>query len=253
MKKIIYCIIFSSLICSCFASCGDKSDKPNSSSTAQGEVNINVPAKKDPNATEPPVQKSTEGVEFEDSVAAKSGEAYLAIVDGNWKAQYWGKNDDPDTSMLSYGAGVAPITGNGDYTVSVTADTKGFRFAATGDPEGEFVPAGLSFMAVMIPDGEQLFPESVITVNSVKVDGKEIDMDAKAYTSSDDGKETRANIYNKYVGSPTDDARTVDGALYDENGEALPICGDYSATAVDTADFSTWTTVEVNFTVSGIE
>ncbi len=252
MKKIISCILLSAMICGCFASCGDKSDKPNNSSAAQGEVNINVPAEKDPDATEPPVAKNTEGVEFEDSIAAKSGDAYLAIADGKWQTQYWGKNNDPDAPTLSYDAGVVPITGNGDYTVSVTADTKGYRFSVTGDPEGECIPEGLNFMSIMISDGEQLFPESVITVNSIKVDGKEIDMKAKAYTSSDDGKETRANLYNKYVSSPTDDARTADGALYDENGEALPICGDYSAQVVDTADFDKWTTVEVNFTVSGI-
>lgn len=256
MKKTVYCIIFSALICSCLASCGnkgDKSDKTKNYSTSQGEVNINVPAEKDPDATEPPAPKSTEGVEFEDSVAAKSGDAYLSIINGDWKIQYWGKNEDPDDAMLSYDAGVVPITGNGDYTVSVNADTKGFRFAATGDPEGECTPEGLSFMAVMISDGEKLFPESVITVNSIKVDGKEIGMTAKAYTSSDDGNTTRANIYNSYLSAPTDDARTADGALYDASGDALPICGDYSAQVVDTADFSKWTTVEVNFTVSGIE
>lgn len=253
MKRIISCIILSAMICSCFASCGDKSNKKNNSPTAQGEVNINVPAEKDPNATEPPSAKSTEGVEFEDSVAARSGDAYLAIVDGKWQTQYWGKNDDPETAMLSYDAGVVPITGNGDYTVSVTADTKGFRYITTGDPEGECTPEGLSFMSVMISDGEKLFPESVITVNSVKVDGKEIDMKAKAYTSSDDGKETRANLYNEYVSVPPKKARTADGALYDANEKALPVCGDYSAQVVDTADFDKWTTVEVNFTVSGIE
>ena len=81
-------------------------------------------------------------------------------------------------------------------------------------------------MAVMIKDGEDKFPGAVITVNSVKVDGKELTLDGKPYTSSDD-----------------------DG----DSATAASFIGDYSPQAVNPDDFADgWTNVEVNFTISGI-
>lgn len=228
MKKYILCLLFTAMICGCFTSCGEKESESNT-----------------------PVE--TETVEFEESIAAQAGEAYLAIVDGQWWIKYLGKNDDPNAAMLSYGAGVAPITGNGDYTVSVTADTKGFRFAVTGDADDtSCVPGGLSFMAVMIPEGEEMFPDAVITVKEIRVDGKAVEMTAKPYTSSDDGKETRANLFNTWVSEPSSDGRSAEGALYDDEGNALEICADYSPQVISADDFTEWTTVEVDFTVSGI-
>ena len=114
-------------------------------------------------------------------------------------------------------------------------------------------------MAVMIKDGETKFPDAVITVNSVKVDGKELTLDGKPYTSSDDGKETRANLYNQWVSKDSipKDARSADGRLYEGEGDsavAADFIGDYSPQSVNPDDFADgWTTVEVNFTISGIE
>ena len=71
-------------------------------------------------------------------VVAEDGDAYLAIVDGQWWIQYWGSVDD-EGYMLAYDAGVAPITGDGEYTVSVTADTNGFRYDTTGDVNDQYV------------------------------------------------------------------------------------------------------------------
>ena len=107
-------------------------------------------------------------------------------------------------------------------------------------------------MAVMIPDGETMFPEAVITVNEIRVDGRTVEMSSKPYTSSDDGIETRANIFNTWVKAPSRDGRSAEGALYDADGNALEICANYSPQAVSPDDFSAWTTVEVDFTVSGI-
>ena len=113
-------------------------------------------------------------------------------------------------------------------------------------------------MAVMIKDGEDKFPGAVITVNSVKVDGKELTLDGKPYTSSDDGHETRANLYNQWVSKDSipKDARSADGKLYEGDGDsatAASFIGDYSPQAVNPDDFADgWTNVEVNFTISGI-
>ncbi len=198
-----------------------------------------------------PVHDPSLGIE--ESVAAASGDAYLAINDGKYWIQYFGDNTDPEHTMLSYNAGVVPITGDGEYTVSVTADTRGFRYDTTSDPDDAGVtPSGIQFLAVMIKDGETLFPGAVIDVSSVKVDGKSVTLISKPYTTSDDGKEMRANIFNQWVGDkPSKNARSVDGALFDENGEPTEACAKYSPITVNTDDFKTWKNVEITFTVTG--
>ncbi len=191
---------------------------------------------------------AVEDIDFEPSIAAESGQAYLAINEGQGWIQYWGKNDDIEHTMLTYNAGVADITGNGSYTVSVTTDTKGYRYDTTKDPDDDsVVPQGLMFASVMVRDGEELFPGMVITIDSIIVDGKELELTAKNYTSSDDGVETRSNIYNQWVGELPEDARSTEGDLY-----GTDLAADYSPIIVNPDDFTTWKTVEVNFTVSGI-
>lgn len=259
MKKLLSLAVLSALICGTAASCGSSDSSSSSSSSSESATEAPTEAATTEAAeeatTEAAVAVAVDDVEFEDAVAAESGDAYLAIVDDQWWIQYWGKNED----MLTYDAGVVPITGNGDYTVSVTADTNGFRFDTTGDVNDQYTPSGLSFMSVMIKDGETKFPGAVITVNSVKIDGKELTLSGKPYTSSDDGIETRANLYNEWVEPDKlpEDARCADGPLYTGEGDNLTPAaniGDYTPQAVNKDDFNNgWTTVEVNFTVSGIE
>lgn len=239
IKKIISCLLLSTVVCGSFVSCGDKKNEGSDSVSES--------------LSSETVDRDKFVPKYDNSVSADSGDAYIAIVDGDWNIQYWGRNDDEKTSMLSYDAGVAKITGNGDYTVSLTTDTPGFRFDTTGDEnDSSVVPKGLAFMAVMIKDGETKFPNAVITVNEIRVDGNVVKMSAKPYTSSDDGIETRANIYNQWLSKPSSDARSNEGALYDASGKATDFCEDYSAAVVTPEDFRTWNKVEVDFTVSGV-
>ncbi len=256
MKKFIACMLLSAMVCGALASCGKK-EGSKEEATTQPTTEATTEATTAGEAIEAPSAISAEDIDFEDTVVAQSGDAYLAIVDGQWWIQNWG-GDDPTQNYMAYNAGIPTITGNGDYTVSVTADTVGFRFDTTGSPDDQYTPSGLQFMAVMIKDGETKFPGAVITVNSVKVDGKELTLDGKPYTSSDDGQETRANLYNQWVSKDNipKDARSADGKLYEGDGDAATAAsfiGDYTPQAVNPDDFANgWTTVEVNFTVSGI-
>lgn len=235
MKKLTT-ILTAVVMCTALGSCSNKDKKENS-------VSSSIPEATRP--TDPYI---------DDAVEAQSGEVYLAVADSQWKAQYLGTNDGIGTSTLSYDAGVVEITGNGDYTVSVNADTEGFRYAVSGNSDNkEFVPKGMEFMAVMIKEGETKFPDAVITVNEIRVDGTPVELTAKAYTSSDDGINTRANLINKWTSKPSPDARCADGALYDGNGEPLDICADYSPCIVEDEAFAQWTEVEVDITISGIE
>lgn len=247
-KKILAAIMASLMVCGTFASCsGGSSSETKDSSEA--ETTTEAPTEADT----PVPTAAVDDAEVEDSIAAQSGEAYLAINEEQGWCKYFGLNDDPAQTMLSYNAGVVPITGNGSYTVSVTADTNGFRLDTTGDA-GDYsvVPSGLMFSALMIKDGKTLFPNAVLTIDSIVVDGKEITLAAKGYTSSDDGKELRSNIYNQWVTDLPDDAVSTEGALV-VDGNPTDAAAAYSPCIVNLDDFATWTTVEVNFTVSGIE
>lgn len=255
MKKYLACLVAAMMMCGAATACGG-----NSTESSVAETEATTEAATEEETTEAETEEETteadeegnavevggnDDVQFEEAKDAESGQAYLAIVDGQWWIQYWGSSTT-DGYMLSYDAGVVDITGNGQYTVSVTADTNGFRYDTTGDVNDQYVPNGLSFMAVMIKDGENTAPGAVITIDSIVVDGNEIPMSAKNYTSSDDGVETRSNIYNSWVNTLPEDARSTEGNVFGKDG-------DYSAQIVDPADFSEWTTVEVNFTVSGLD
>lgn len=251
MKKYLACLTAALLMACTAAACGNQ----NSGGTSVAETTAAETTAAETTVAETTTEAETavevtKAVEFENAVDAKPGQAYLAIVDGQWWIQYWGSSTDGKGYMLAYDAGIADIQGDGTYTVSVTADTNGFRFDTTGDPEDQYVPEGLSFMAIRIDQGQELYPAAVITVDSIKVDGKEIELKAKNYTSSDDGVELRTNIFNSYVPKPSNDARSVEGNLYDEDGNAADFCENYSAQIVDTANFSQWTTVEVTFTIT---
>ena len=262
MRKLISCVILSAVVCSALVSCGGTATENSSSSTAESSKTEESSAEATEEVTEESSEEVTEesseeeavpiavadDVEFEDPVVAESGDAYLAINEEQGWIQYWGAAD----TMLTYNAGVPHIEGNGSYTVSVTTDTNGFRYDTTGDAtDSGAVPSGLMFAAVMIKDGKTLFPDAVITIDSIKIDGEEIEMTAKNYTSSDDGKELRSNIYNGWVDSLPPDAVSTEGALV-VDGNPTEAAAAYSPMIVNKSDFSTWKEVEVNFTISGI-
>ena len=204
----------------------------------------------------PEVTATVEGVDANDAVEAVSGDAYLAITDESWEVQYLGNKDVNGSEQLSYEAGVAHITGNGDYTVSVTADTNGFRYDETGDINGDYTIKGIGFAAVIIDNAEEVLPNAIITINSVKVDGRELELKKKSYTNTESGS-IRANIFNEWVSDDClpADARTAEGALftnYDVNTPSDINNGSYSAQIIDREEFSSWKNVEVGFTVSGL-
>lgn len=131
--------------------------------------------------------------------------AYLGYADANWACQYLGK--DINAEPVEEGeeppapnpvvTTKATVTGEGTYTV-------GLDFTAyEGDVEKEFAAGhatGVAFAAVMIKTGEETFGGYKIKIESITVNGEEIEF-TKGYTSSDDKVETRMNIYNEWVTS----------------------------------------------------
>ena len=256
MKKIrITSVLLASclLLGSAVSSKSETVNDPNEPSTAavQSSLKPEIIMK----GSEPVTQASTvpRPADLEQPVAAKSGDLCISVSDGDMMIQYNGSGTDPRHTMLSYNAGVAPVTGNGDYTVSVTAATKGFRFDMTGDENNTSVlPEGLQFLAVVYKEGKKLNPKAVITVKSVRVDGQEVPLKSKAYTASDDGVDLKANIYNQWTNTPTSDALSADGPLY-TGGQPAAFFSEYSPRIIDDTSFAKWTTLEIDVSVSGIE
>lgn len=241
INRCLACLLAGMMLCGAFTACTAANG-----STTETEPVTEAPTEEPTEATEEVTEEET--LAYAKGIDALPGQAYLAIVDSSLWVQYWGSSTD-EGSMLSYEAGVADITGNGTYTVSVNAATKGFRFETTGDINGNYTPKGLSFLGVIIPEGELKYPGIILTVDSIKVDGEEIALKAKNYTSSENMVDTRTNLYYPYSKVPSTDARSVDGPLYDGD-TALPVSSGYSPKVIDPSDFATWTKVEVTFTVS---
>ena len=256
-KKILAFLLASVMACGAFTACGessesDSSSKAESSAEESSEEESSV---EESSETESSAEESAQQVQtgdFEEAVVPQAGEAYLSMADGQWWLQYQGS----DLDYLCYDAGVVPITGNGDYTVSVTCDTNAIRYDTTGDVNGELIANGTSFMAVQIMDGATATPNAVISINAVKVDGTEIPLTKKSFTNTEETEiagekhnNIRSNIFNEWVPDDNlpDDARSAEGNVAD-----LANKSDYSATILDPSAIGDWTTIEVDFTVSGM-
>lgn len=146
-------------------------------------------------------------------------DAYLMYADANWTYQYWNDGTESDIQATK-----AEVKGAGVYTV-------GLDFSKTADKAA----SGLAFAAVGIGNGETAYEGYCITIQSVKVNGEEIEF-SKGYTSSDDGIITRMNMYNEWVTELPADARSSDGVI-DDAGWMI----------VDKALFESVKTVEVTF------
>ncbi len=145
----------------------------------------------------------------------EDGEALIAFSSGDYSAQYWADGKEYATIATT-----AIVTGDGSYSVSVEVPggTKDFQF-----------------VALQIVKGEKLFPNNVVTITSVELDGKAIKLKGSPVTSSDDGVTTRVNLYNNWIGSLPNNAR---GVKDDSTHLAMDNnCGE-------------WTTLTVNFKVT---
>lgn len=159
--------------------------------------------------------------------AGADNTGYIMFNDESGTYQYW--SDAVETGVVPTDV---TITGPGVYTV-------GLDFTGTADGKA----SGVMFTALAIKAGETNFPGYTIEINSIKINGNEIEY-AKGYTSSDDKVETRMNIYNAWVGEvKLEEARSFDGVVDDG----------VSPTIIDPADFAEVETYEVTFTLYDAE
>lgn len=108
----------------------------------------------------------------QDTSALADGTAYLNINNADWS--------EFDAEWTN-----AEITGDGTYTVGMVAK------------EGQSL---VQFNALEVVNGESVLGTGcVLTVDSIKINGEEVELQGKSYTCSADGAgvTTRVNIYNE--------------------------------------------------------
>ena len=161
---------------------------------------------------------------FEKEQAA--GEGYIASVEKRMKETLEGAPDMWE-GIESYeeGTPVAWIMWNGgagtysvgdvfnpaDNTAGITAHNvivdKPGEYEVSLDFEGG--NDGLTFAALAIADGELLYPKGYILIDSITLDGEELELAGTPYTTSDDGKCLRVNLLNEWVTQVPDTGRSL--------------------------------------------
>lgn len=160
----------------------------------------------------------------QDASSLSDGTAYLNINNSDWQPF--------DAEWVN-----AEITGDGSYTVSMTA------------AEAQNLA---QFNALEVVNGEEVLGTgAVLTVDSIELNGEKIELQGSSYTCSADGLgvTTRVNLYNEWN---TPDATATAGD--DKHADCRVAEGNVAdATAcLWTADQLTGvTSIVVNFTVSG--
>lgn len=137
--------------------------------------------------------------------------AWIMYASSDYGVSYSvGDTYDPTSCTTGVKAQNAQIIGEGTYTVSLDFSDCGMA-------------KGVSFSALGISNGEQLFPGYTYTIDEILINGEAYDMVGKGYTCSDDGKCTRVNLYNGWVNSVPDEARTADGDLTDCSAQIMQL------------------------------
>lgn len=146
-----------------------------------------------------PVTFQQDAVVVDDQTAL----AWIMWNDGGWALTH-SVGDTYNADSISEGlvATNAIITGEGKYTV-------GLDF--TGTAQG--YSASVAFAAIGISNGEALYPNYVINIKEVRINGEIYRLKGRAYTTSDDGLCTRVNLYNEWVTSVPKTARLPGGNL----------------------------------------
>lgn len=138
-----------------------------------------------------------EGFKLPEDVAM----AWIMFTSNDWMTTYSvGDVYDPTSQTKGIVAQDVEITGEGTYTVSLdfTGISGGYANSTT-------------FSALAIANGETLFPDYLIDIKEIKINGEVYTPDAPYYTCSDDGLCTRVNLYNMWIPEVPDDVRTLDG------------------------------------------
>ena len=159
-------------------------------------------------------------------MARQGTTAYFAVADNGWAVQYWGPTASNTEGII---VNTPVITGYGQYTTAI--DFTGVA--------GGYLP-DITFLGLEITGGEQYFPYNIVSLDQVLINGVDLtDTLGNCYTTSDNGFETRVNLYNAWVSEIT-------GNRF-EAGLTLE---DLTATPLDVTGLTNIETIEVTFTIA---
>jgi endoglucanase len=156
------------------------------------------------------------------------------LSSSDWGISY-SVGDKYDPSSAS--AGLVPtdviIDGEGTYTVSLDMTANGGA-------------SGVAFSALGIANGEINFPNYVIEIKEIKINDSTVIPCENYYTTADDGKCTRVNLYNAWV---PDAVNAISGNKNNELGRLAPgISADsVTATPIDPNFPETANTISITF------
>ena len=160
--------------------------------------------------------------------------AWIMLSSSDWGISY-SVGDKYDPSSAS--AGLVPtdviIDGEGTYTVSLDMTANGGA-------------SGVAFSALGIANGEINFPNYVIEIKEIKINDSTVIPCENYYTTADDGKCTRVNLYNAWV---PDAVGAISGNKNNELGRLAPgISADsVTATPIDPNFPETANTISITF------
>ena len=164
------------------------------------EVQDAAKARLDAGMKAAPVTFLEDAIEVTDETAV----AWIMWNDGGWALSY-SVGDDYNPDAISAGMKVTDveITGPGTYTV-------GIDFTGTSQGHSNSV----AFAAIGILNGEKIFPNYIIDIKEVLINGEIYRLKGRAYTTTDNSVTTRVNLFNEWVTSiPVGTARMHYGNL----------------------------------------
>lgn len=147
-------------------------------------------------------------------------DAYITVMDRSGAASYMGYQ-----GALAYNAKMAEVTGAGTYTISLTADTEGYREYVRDLINEEKLPDGFEMLGINA-EGDIFTEDTKISIKSIKVDGKEISITGEPDVISSEGS---LSVFI-YFGDET-------FSDYDNNN------------CVDLSSIGEWTDVEITFEI----
>ncbi|TAH69166.1 MAG: glycoside hydrolase family 5 protein [Anaerolineaceae bacterium] len=146
-----------------------------------------------------------EDTAYIDSLNPDKAISWIMFNSGDWATMYSvGDQYDPGAKSEGIIATDVEITGEGTYTVGLdfTGTSAGFA-------------NGTAFSALAISNGELLYPGYIINITEIRINDEIYNMAGRPYTTSDDSICTRVNLYNGWVNSIPEEARTSDGDTTD--------------------------------------
>lgn len=180
----------------------------------EADVKVGAQAKLDENVAAAPDTFLENAIELTDDTCV----AWIMWNSGDWAQSYSvGDTYTPDAVTPGMKVTDAVIEEPGTYTVALdfTGTEKGYS-------------SSVAFSAIGIANGEILHPDWCVHIVECLINGQPYTLKGRPYTTSDDGKCTRVNLFNGWVTAVPADARVLYGpvigaspTLFDRNDDVF--------------------------------